>query len=42
MVGEIQFQGTPLCINFYRLNDKDFMIASGDEGTIYAFKVKIM
>lgn len=28
-IGEVKFQASPLCLSFYKFNDKDFMIASG-------------
>jgi hypothetical protein len=42
VVGEIKFQGTPLCLQYYRYNDNDFLFVSGVEGTIYSIKVKIL
>lgn len=40
-IAEMKFQSTPLCLSFYRFNDKDFLMASGIEGTVYAIKLKI-
>lgn len=41
IIAEIQLQGSPLCLGFYRFNEKDFLLFSGVEGTIYAVKLKI-
>lgn len=37
---EIKFQAAPLALDFYRHNDKDFMVVGGVEGTIYVVKLK--
>ena len=39
MVSEIKFQAAPLCLSFYQEKGKDFLLASGIEGTIYAIKI---
>lgn len=40
VVAEMKFQAAPLSIDFYRFNNKDFLIVGGVEGTIYAIKIK--
>jgi len=37
---EIQLQAAPLALDFYRHNDRDFLVVGGVEGTIYAIKLK--
>jgi hypothetical protein len=29
VIGEIKFQGSPLCLQYYRYHDQDFLIVSG-------------
>lgn len=36
----MQFQAAPLAIDFFRHNDKDFIVVGGVEGTIYVIKIK--
>jgi hypothetical protein len=38
----MKFQAAPLCLDFYQLNGKDFLVVGGIEGTIYCLKVDIM
>jgi hypothetical protein len=42
IISEMKFQAAPLSIDFYRFNNKDFIIVGGVEGTIYAIKLKIL
>ncbi len=40
VVTEIEFQAAPLTIDFYRYQNKDFLIAAGIEGTVYVIKLQ--
>ena len=42
IISELVFQAAPLSLTFYQFNGKDFMIASGIEGTIYVIKIKMI
>lgn len=42
LVSTMKFQAAPMALDFYRFNQKDFLIVGGMEGTIYSIKVKIM
>lgn len=35
-------QATPLALDFYQFNRKDFIVVGGVEGTLYVIKVKIL
>ena len=41
VVAELNMQAGPLCLDFYQFNNKDFMLVSGVEGTVYVVKVKM-
>lgn len=36
----MEFQAAPLTLDFFRNNDKDFIVMGGVEGTIYVIKIK--
>lgn len=38
---EMKFQAAPLSLDFYRLNNKDFLVVGGIEGTIYCIKLDL-
>jgi hypothetical protein len=38
---EMKFQASPLTLDFYRLNGKDFLVVGGIEGTIYCIKLDL-
>ena len=42
LVSTVKLQAAPLAMDFYRFNNKDFLIVGGLEGTIYVLKVKTM
>ena len=42
VVAELNMQAGPLCLDFYQFNNKDFMLVSGVEGTVYVVKVKML
>ena len=42
VVCEMKFQAAPLCLDFYQLNGKDFLVVGGIEGTIYCLKLDII
>ena len=42
VVAELGMQAAPLALDFYQFNNKDFILVSGVEGTIYVVKLKMM
>ena len=38
----MQMQAAPLSLDFYRYNNKDFLLVGGVEGPIYCIKVKCL
>ena len=42
LVSTVKLQAAPLSMDFYRFNNKDFLVVGGLEGTIYVIKVKIL
>ena len=42
LVSTVKLQAAPLSMDFYRFNNKDFLIVGGLEGTIYVLRVKML